>query len=113
MSKISNQQIADAYFKRNKDADQVHICGGFEFKTNNAAQLHLNTSAKKGLKVVSFERKQASGDNKSKAPKPLNKMNLNELQAVAKLEGVRADENATKTQLVEAINTVRESKETA
>jgi hypothetical protein len=110
-----NQAIADKFFKKNPSADKVYICDGFEFNTSNAANLHKNTSGKKGLKVVEFERKEAEVDatvnNTSEtAPKPLKKMNLAELKAVATKEEIRFDEKVTKAVLIEEITKVRDSK---
>lgn len=112
MAKNKNQEIADKFFKENPEADQVHICDDFEFAKKNAADLHKNTSGKKGLKVVSFDRKEATETKKATEPEPksLTKMNLPELQGVAKLEDIRFDEKATKAQLVEAITNARNAK---
>lgn len=111
MAKKTNQEIAEAYFEKNKEANEIHICGGFEFKTKNAAELHKNTSTKKGLKVCSFERKEvAEAPTTEPKAKALDKMNKPELQQVAKNLDIRFEENDTKAQLIEQITKVKETK---
>lgn len=113
MAKNKNQAIADKFFKENPEADQVHICDGFEFTKKNSAELHKITSGKKGLKVVSFDRKEnTQEDQKEKSDKPvkLDRLKLDELRKLAESKGIRPEENATKAQIIEQIEVVENSK---
>jgi hypothetical protein len=116
---MKNQEIADQTFKDNKDADKVFVCDGFPFLTENAANLHKNTSGKKDLKVFPFARAEESTPKKKKKkkvtapatePVALDKLKLAELQAVATKELIRFEEKATRAELIKLINDSKESK---
>jgi PHP family Zn ribbon phosphoesterase len=104
--KLTNQQIADQAFAQNKDLDKVFVADGYSFSTENAANLHKNTCGKNRIKVVPFTRLEESKSSKNEKPaKPvkLDRLTLAELTQVAISKGIRAEENATKAQVIEQI----------
>jgi hypothetical protein len=111
MAKKTNQQIADESFDKNKDLNEVYVSSdGYPFATENAANLHKNTSGKKGLKVFPFARKEAvTKSAKAPAPVKLDKLNKADLIKVAESKGIRLEENATKAQIIEQIEIVLNS----
>ncbi len=105
MKKLSNQELADNVFKNNVDAYKVFVCGVFGFITENAAELHANSSVKK-LKVFEFHRKEdAKKETNTTDQKPvkLDKLNKEDLTKAAELKGIRVDPSLTKKAVIELI----------
>lgn len=115
MKKQSNQEIANGVFKKNPDAKEVFITSdGLAFLTKNSAELHANTNpTKKKLKVFSFEQKEETTTTKENKVVKLEKLNKADLIKVAESKGIRPDENATKAQIIEAIETLEKTKNNA
>jgi len=113
MANKSNQEIANEVFKKNNDLQKVFVCGKFPFATENAANLHKNTSGKKDLKVFPFTRTEGSGNddtgNTDEKPVKLDRLKLAELQIVAKSKGIRPDENATRADIIKLIEDLDKS----
>jgi hypothetical protein len=111
MAKKTNQQIADESFDKNKDLNEVYVSSdGYPFATENAANLHKNTSGKKGLKVFPFARKEAVTKSATEpATVKLDKLKLAQLIKLAESKGIRPEERATKAQLIEQIEIVLNS----
>jgi hypothetical protein len=113
-SKKTNQQIADTAFDKNKDLNEVFVTSdGYPFATKNAANLHKNTSGKKGIKIFYFTRKEDE-QKEIESPKvvKLDKLNKADLIKVAEAKGIRPDENATKAQIIEQIEALEKTKTT-
>ena len=110
----SNQEIADKAFSKNKELNEVFVTSdGYPFATENAANLHKNTSGKKGLKVVSFNRKEAAQDdqkNKTKNPVKLDRLKLDELRKLAESKGIRPEDNATKAEIIPGLEALEKTK---
>lgn len=107
MAKQTNQQIADSIFEKNPEADKAFVSSdGYGFLTENAANLHKNTSGKKDLKVYPFTRKEETKtdkvENTDKVVK-LDKLNKANLIKVAISKGIRPDDSATKADILKAI----------
>jgi hypothetical protein len=112
MAKKTNQEIADAAFDKNKDLNEVFVTSdGYPFATENAANLHKDTSGKKGIKVFPFTKKEDE-QKEIKSPKvvKLDKLNKADLIKVAEAKGIRPDENATKAKIIEQIEAIDKSK---
>lgn len=112
MKKLSNQEIADNVFKKNKEANKVFVCGGYPFLTVNAANLHRTTSGKKELKVVECLRKEAPSNTDNKK-KTLSQLNLTELKALAKEREVLFEEGVTKKELKELLKSKKQAPKTS
>ncbi|MCI2229581.1 hypothetical protein MC378_10415 [Polaribacter sp. MSW13] len=116
MAKKTSQQIANEAFQNSKDLDKVFVTSdGYPFATENAANLHKNTSGKKALKIYPFTRpemvsKPATNKVTDAKPVKLDKLKLDELRAVATKEGIRFEDKATKAQLIADIEKVRTEK---
>lgn len=114
MAKQSNQEIANEVFKNNKDLQKVFVCGKFPFSTENAANLHKNTSGKKDLKVFPFTRTEGPGNddtgNTDEKPVKLDRLNKADLIKVAESKGIRPDENDTKAVIIKQIEDLEQSK---
>lgn len=112
MAKKSNQEIADAVFKKYPDAQKVSVSSdGHGFLSLNAANLHKDTSGKKGITVTTINRTEKVKEVATETqPVKLDKLKLAELIKVAELKGIRPEAKATKKQLIELIETVEKAK---
>lgn len=113
MAKKTNQEISEPIFEKNKDLKEVYITSdGFAFITKNAAQLHAQTSGKKGITVETVlkagEAKKTPKENKE--PIKLKALKLEELKALALQKGLRPDYNATKVEIIKAIEDLEQIK---
>lgn len=117
MAKQTNQQIADEAFEKNKDLDKVFVTSdGYPFASENAANLHKNTSGKKGLKVFPFSRKEAIKTEKVATTEKvvkLDKLNKANLIKVAISKGIRPEDSATKADIIKAIEDLEQTNITA
>ena len=108
MAKNSNQELANQFFKENKEAATVYVCDGYTFKTKNAAEL-LGNSAPKKRKTFEFSRKEETNSVNSNSNKPslnLDKLNKTDLIKVAESKGIRPDDSNTKAEIIALIEAV-------
>lgn len=115
MAKKSPKEIAAEVFEKNPKATKVFVCGGYGFLSENAANLHANTSkSKKKLEVVTVLNqnntvtKDTSEDQKEE--KSIGQMNKVELQEKVTELGIEFVEEDTKAVLKDKINKVLNAK---
>lgn len=114
MAKKTNQEIADEFFAKHKNVEKVLVSSdGYAFVTENSANLHKDTSGKKGITISTFLRNEKGAEPKTpEAPKKvkLDKLKKAELVKVAESKGIRPDENATNAEIIKAIEAVDNAK---
>jgi hypothetical protein len=110
MAKKTNQEIAAETFASNKSLKEVFVSSdGYPFVSENAANLHKDTSGKKGITVEKFTKSASTKPATEPTPVKLDKLKLSQLIKVAESKGIRPEERATKAQLIEQIEIVLNS----
>ena len=103
----SNKERAADLFAKNTEKNEVHFTSdNYPFFNKNLAETHAKSLEDKAVETITREQagEAANASDGNNDVKPFNKMNVAELKAeVAKREGLTVADNATKAQMVDAI----------